>query len=101
MVARATGANRCMRFRFAYFPEGSDAAVSELAGVEGEVAADEHDDADVGVPPGELIGREIEETRPEVEYAIGDEGEGDGVGADHPLAVDGDVAVARGDEGGE
>src|SRR5580698_8596601 len=100
-VARATGANRCMGFRFAYFVEGSGAVLGEFARVEGEVAADEHEDADVGIPPGELIGREIEETRPEVEYAIGDEGEGDGVGADHPLAVDGDVAVARGDEGGE
>ena len=79
----------------------SGAAVGEFAVVEGEVAADEHEDADVGIPPGELAGGEVEEAGPEVEDAVGDEGEGDGVGADHPLAVDGDVAVARGDEGDE
>jgi len=38
--------------------------------------------------------------RPKVEDAAGNEGEGDRVGADHPLAVLGDVAVARGDDGG-
>src|SRR6185437_10912070 len=38
---------------------------------------------------------------PEVEHAVEDEGEGEGVGADHPLAVHGDLAIASGDEGGE
>lgn len=39
-------------------------------------------------------------TRPEVEYAAGDEGKGNCIGACHPLAVHGDLAVARRDDGG-
>src|SRR6185437_7149236 len=47
----------------------------------------------------ELAWGEIEVRRPEIEKSIDDEGEGEGVGANHPLAVHGDLAVARGDEG--
>lgn len=36
-----------------------------------------------------------------VEYPRCDEDEGEAVGPDHPLAVDGDVTVTRGDEGGQ
>src|ERR1700691_4189203 len=36
----------------------------------------------------------------EVQNAAGDEGKGDGVGTDHPLAMLDDLAVARGEEGG-
>src|SRR5215472_15532526 len=75
--------------------------MGEFAVVVDEVAADEHEDADVGVPPAELGGGEVEEGGPEVEQAVDDEGEGDGVGADHPLAVHGDLAVARGEKGCE
>src|SRR5215472_1495737 len=100
-VARATGANRCIGFRFAQPGEGSSAAVGEFAVVEVNVAAEEHEDADVGGPPAELSGGEVEEGGPEVEQAVDDESEGDGVGADHPLAVHGDVAVARGEKGCE
>src|SRR5580698_10684065 len=39
-------------------------------------------------------------TRPEVEHAAGDEGEGDGVGADHLLAMLDDLPVACGEKGG-
>jgi len=39
-------------------------------------------------------------TRPEIEDAAGDKGEGDGIGARHPLAVLCDLAIARGDERG-
>src|SRR5215469_15983220 len=90
-----------MSFRFAQPGEGSSAAVGEFAVVEVNVAAEEHEDADVGVPPAELSGGEVEEGGPEVEQAVNDEGEGDGVGADHPLAVHGDVAIARSEEGRE
>src|ERR1035441_1470036 len=37
---------------------------------------------------------------PEIEHAAGDEGKRDGVGTGHPLAMLGDLAVTRGDEGG-
>ena len=36
-----------------------------------------------------------------VEHSRGDEDEGEAVGPDHPLAVNGDVTVTRGDEGGD
>ena len=37
---------------------------------------------------------------PEIEHAAGDEGKRDCIGANHPLAMLGDLAVTRGDEGG-
>ena len=37
---------------------------------------------------------------PEIEHAGGDEGKRDGIGANHPLAMLGDLAVTRGYEGG-
>jgi len=37
---------------------------------------------------------------PEIEHAAGDEGKRDCIGANHPLAMPGDLAVTRSDEGG-
>src|ERR1700733_3865361 len=73
----------------------------ELAPVESEVhdkqrGKREGDDADGG----EGVAEVAPVTRPEVEHTAGDEGEGDGVGADHPLAVLDYLPVARGEEGG-
>ena len=76
--------------------------MGELVPVEGDVGEDEgaeegveEDDADEG---GVAHG---EPGWDEVQNAQTDEREGDGVGADHPLPVLGDVAVARGEEGEE
>jgi len=68
-----------------------EADVDDQDGGEGE-----GDDADGG----EGVAEVAPVAGPEVEYAAGDEGKGDGVGARHPLAVDGDLAVTRGDHGG-
>src|ERR1700744_4435751 len=80
----------------------SNAPRSELAPVEAEFddeqrAKGESDHADRG----ERIAEMAPVTRPEVEHTSGDEGEGNGVGAGHPLAVLRDLAIASGDEGSD
>ena len=77
----------------------SGATGGEFAPVEAEIhdqqrGQGEGDHADSG----EDIAQVAPVTRPQVEHAAGDEGKGDRVGSGHPLAVDGDLTVARGDE---
>lgn len=68
-----------------------DAEFDDQQGGEGE-----GDDADRGKAVAEMA----PVAGPEVEYAAGDEGKGNGIGARHPLAVCDDLAVARRDESG-
>ena len=73
----------------------------ELAPVEAEVddkqgSEREGDDADGG----EGVAKMAPVAGPEIEHAAGDEGKRDCIGANHPLAMLGDLAVTRGDEGG-
>jgi len=73
----------------------------ELAPVEAEVddkqgSEREGDNADSG----EGVAKMAPVAGPEIEHAAGDEGKRDGIRANHPLAMLGDLAVTRGDEGG-
>ena len=79
----------------------SGAAVGEFAPVEGEVGDEEVADGEQGEGHGEAGLGHVEVGRQEVEEAGEDEVEREGVGADHPLAVHGDLPVAGGDEGGQ
>src|SRR5580698_10606603 len=49
---------------------------------------------------GEGVAEVAPVTGPKVEHTAGDEGEGDGIGANHPLAMLDVLAVARGEKGG-
>ena len=73
----------------------------ELAPVEAKLddkqgSEREDDEADSG----EGIAKMAPVEGPEIEHAAGDEGKRDCIGANHPLAMPGDLAVTRTDEGG-
>ena len=73
--------------------------MGEFAPTEVEVGQDERDcDQHEEEDDERAVGEANESRNGE---ARGDEDKGEGVRADHPLAMDGDVVVARGDEGGE
>ena len=74
--------------------------VGEFAPAESEIgdqqgSESEGDNADGG----ESVAKMAPVARPEIEHAAGDEGKRDCIGANHPLAMLGDLSVARGDEG--
>lgn len=76
------------------FAEGGEFAPVEVEVGQDEVAAGEEEEGE-----GEGILRHVEKGRDRVEDAGEDEVEGEDVGADHPLAVNLDLAVAGGEEG--
>ena len=48
----------------------------------------------------EAVAKMAPVARPEIQHAAGDEGKRDRVGTGHPLAMLGDLAVTRSDDGG-
>ncbi len=78
----------------------SDATGGELAPIQCEVGNEDSHEGDQD--GGDCAAGDIEmiPCRYRLQDTCADKGEGEGVGADHPLAVLLDVAVARGEEGG-
>jgi len=79
----------------------SGATGGEFAPVEAEFddkqgSEREDDEADGG----EAVAKMAPVEGPEIQHAAGDEGKRDCIGANHPLAMPGDLAVTRGDQGG-
>jgi len=78
----------------------SVATSGELAPVEADVDDKQGSECEGDYTDGgQGVAKVAPVTRPEVEHTAGDEGKGDGVGANHPLAMLDDLAVARGEEG--